>query len=168
MDGLTPRQERFVQEYLVDLNASAAVRRAGYGARVPSRTAARLMAHPGVRAAIAEAKALRAERLQIDAGRVVLELARIAFSDPRELMEWGPDGLRLRPSSEVSRAAAASVAEVHEVKGSVQIKTLDKFKALELLGRHLGMFTADKADAEDNLDVASLLAEARERMTALR
>jgi Terminase small subunit len=76
--------------------------------------------------------------------RVVLELARVAFGDPRRVMSWGPGGVKLRPSAELADEEAAIVAEVGETTtkegGSLRVKTVDKLGALRLLGQHLGMF----------------------------
>ena len=72
------------------------------------------------------------------ADRVVLELARVAFGDPRRVMSWGPGGVRLRPSAELADEEAAIVAEVGETTtkegGSLRVKTVDKLGALRLLG----------------------------------
>ena len=89
---LYPRREAFAAEYLKDLNATRAAIRAGYSAKTASSIGARLLADAGVARAVEAGMAARARRTEIDADRVVLELARIAFADPRDLMEWGPDG----------------------------------------------------------------------------
>jgi hypothetical protein len=73
----------------------------------------------------------------------VLELARVAFGDPRRVMSWGPGGVRLRPSAELADEEAAIVAEMGETTtkegGSLRLKTVDKLSALRLLAQHLGM-----------------------------
>lgn len=141
MPKLTDKQAAFVQEYLVDLNATQAAIRAGYSPRSASELGARLLAREHVQEAVRQAQAQRAERVALTADRVVRELARIAFSDPRDLMEWGPDGVVLRPSAELSAEQAASVAEVAGSTSGPRLKKHDKVKALELLGRHIGLFT---------------------------
>ena len=142
--SLNPRQARFVSEYLVDLNASAAAIRAGYSPQSARSQAADLLTNPNIAAAIAEAQAARGRRTEVTADRVVLELARVAFGDPRRVMSWGPGGVRLRPSAELADEEAAIVAEVGETTtkegGSLRVKTVDKLGALRLLGQHLGMF----------------------------
>ena len=76
--------------------------------------------------------------------RIVKELARIAFGNKRAVMTWGPGGVSLRDSDELTDDEAAMVAEVQETitqaGGSLKMKTHDKVKALELLGKHVGMF----------------------------
>ena len=145
---LNDRQCRFVAEYLVDLNATQAAVRAGYSARTARTQAADLLTNPNIAAAIVEAQAARSRRTEVTADRVVLELARVAFGDPRRVMSWGPGGVRLRPSAELADEEAAIVAEVGETTtkkgGSLRVKTVDKLGALRLLGQHLGMFGEGK------------------------
>ena len=148
---LTDKQAAFVAEYLVDLNATQAAIRAGYSERTAYRIGAELLHKTSVAEAIAAGQAKRAQRVEITADRVVAELAKIAFADPRDLMEWGPDGVKLKASADLTEEQAASVAEVSETTtkdgGSLKLKKHDKVKALELLGRHMGMFK-DKVENE--------------------
>src|SRR3954470_8469369 len=131
---LNDRQARFVAEYLVDLNATQAAVRAGYSARSAYSTGERMLRNAEVAAAIAEAQAARSRRTEVTADRVVLELARVAFGDPRRVMSWGPGGVRLRPSAELADEEAAIVAEVGETTtkegGTLRVKTVDKLGAL--------------------------------------
>ena len=78
-EQLTARQARFVNEYLIDLNGTQAVIRAGYRTRSPEVHASRLLTRPLVAKAITAAQAARAKRTEITADRVIHELARIAF-----------------------------------------------------------------------------------------
>lgn len=153
---LTDKQAAFVAEYLVDLNATQAAIRAGYSERTAYRIGAELLQKTSVAEAIAAAQAKRAQRVEITADRVVSELAKIAFADPRDLMEWGPDGVKLKASADLTEEQAASVAEVSETTtkdgGSLRLKKHDKVKALELLGRHMGMFK-DKVETEVSGDM---------------
>src|SRR6478736_4951624 len=111
---LNDRQRRFVEQYLVDLNATQAAIRAGYSAATASEQASRLLANVKVAAAIAEAQAARSRRTEVTADRVVLELARVAFGDPRRVLSWGPGGVKLRPSDELTDEEAAIVAEASQ------------------------------------------------------
>src|SRR5215213_1985099 len=95
LHGLTARQARFVEEYLVDLNATQAAIRAGYSARTANEQASRLLANVSVAAAISEALAARAERTQITADQVVEELAAIGFAKLGDYAEWGPERFAL-------------------------------------------------------------------------
>lgn len=165
---LTNKQRAFVAEYLVDLNATQAAIRAGYSERTAYRIGAELLQKTSVAEAIAVNQAKRAQRLDITADRVVSELAKIAFADPRDLMEWGPDGITLKSSSELTKEQAASVAEVSEMTTkngrTIRLKKHDKLKALELIGNYIGMFerknTEKKADRESGVLVTpGLLSE---------
>ena len=101
--GLTPRQERFVTEYLVDLNATQAAIRAGYSEKGANVAGIRMLANATVRAAVEERQAKRAEKLDISVDRIERELARIAFTDMRKYAQWGP-----------TAAADKSIADARE------------------------------------------------------
>ena len=148
---LTPKQAEFVRQYLVDLNATQAAIRAGYSEKTAYRIGAELLQKTSVAEAIATAQAKREQRTEITADRVVAELAKIAFGSARDVMEWGPNGVTLKSSTELTDEQAAAIAGVSENitqnGSSLKLKRHDKVKALELLGRHLGMFT-DKVKNE--------------------
>lgn len=144
MRKLTPKQRRFVEEYLVDLNATQAAIRAGYSRKTAASQGERLLRNVEVKAAIQAAMKARQERTEITQDRVIAELAKIAFGDQRRVMTWGPTGVKLRDSNELTGEEAAIVAEVSEsvtaTGGTLKLKTHDKVGALKLLGEHLGMF----------------------------
>jgi phage terminase small subunit len=136
---LTDRQRRFVEEYLVDLKAGAAAIRAGYSEKSAETMGARLRGLPHVRAAIEEAMAKRSRRLRITQDRVVTELARIAFADIRDFVDWDASGVTLRPACELGPDQTACVAEIVENPGKgLRIKLHGKPQALAALARHLG------------------------------
>ncbi len=85
--ALEPRQQRFVQEYLIDLNGTQAAIRAGYSPDTAQEQSSRLLSNVMVKAGIAAARKAQQERTQITADAVVRELAMIAFADVRELAE---------------------------------------------------------------------------------
>ena len=150
-DGLTLKQQRFVDEYITDGNATQAYLRAGYSAKTDVIAASegfKLLRIPKIETAIATRRLHLATKLEITQERIAREYARLAFSDPRQVMTWGPDGVTLRPSSELTADEAATVAEVSqtvtETGGSVRIKQHDKKGALDSLARHLGMFPTEK------------------------
>lgn len=150
--ALTAKQQRFAAEYLVDLNATQAATRAGYSARTARQVGHELLRHPGIAEAIAAGQASRTTRTEITQDMVLQELGRIAFADPRKVMSWGPDGVVLRDSSELTDGEAALVGEVAETKDGIRLKTAPKVTALELLGRHLGMWKEKvEVDASDRL-----------------
>jgi len=145
-DGkLTARQERFVEEYLIDQNATQAAIRAGYKAKAATQCASRLLRFANVAKAVTNRKFAILTAAGVTQKDIVKELTRIGFSEQRGLMTWGPDGVKLRESDELTDDQAAAVAEVSETRtasgGALRLKTHDKVRALELLGRHLGVFS---------------------------
>lgn len=154
---LTPRQAAFIQEYLVDLNATQAAIRAGYSERTARATGAENLTKPDIAAAIQAAQEARAERLQIDADTVLQEIAKLAYVNMRDFIRITPNGDAYIDLSDLTRDQAAALAEItvedfldgrsedaREVR-RVKIKLADKKGSLELLGKHLGLFT-DRVD----------------------
>lgn len=139
---MTPRQCRFVDEYLIDLDGKHAAIRAGYAASDANNRACRMLKMPAIADAIAAAMAARSRRTGITPERVLEELARIAFVDWRKLAAWGPDGVAVVESSALSPAETAAIARVSTDDGwenRVDIATHDKRRALDTLARILGL-----------------------------
>ena len=161
--GLNLKQQRFVEEYLSDLNATQAAVRAGYSAKTAYRIGHDLLQKTSVSDAIQAAQAERSERTKITADEVLKELARIAFSDIRKAATFGPAGVTIRSSAELDDATAAAISEVSETTtqfgGSRKVKLHDKVKALELAGRHLGLFEKDKGPGAAVLNFISMCPE---------
>jgi len=139
---LNARQVRFVEEYLVDFNATQAAIRAGYSKRTASEQGYDLLRKPQIAEAIQAKQRELSAKTGITVERVVQELARLAFSDVRKL--FNPDG-SLRPVHELDDEAAAAIASI-EVEApterspvwSKKIKVWDKRGSLEALLKHLG------------------------------
>jgi phage terminase small subunit len=140
--ALTPRQSKFVDEYLIDLNASQAAIRAGYSRRGVNSVAAKLLANTSIAAEIARRQAARATRTGITAERVLEEVARLAFADPRRLYDAAGQPIPVHQLDADTAAAVASVDTRVGYRGDVsrKVRLWDKRAALELLGRHLGMW----------------------------
>jgi phage terminase small subunit len=111
---LTPKQERFVQEYLIDLNATQAAIRAGYSAKTATTIGPRLLENVGVQAAIARGKAKTANKLEITRERIIQEYACMAFLDPRDIFEDDGSIKLIRDMPESARRALASF-DVNEI-----------------------------------------------------
>lgn len=155
--GLTARQRVFINEYLIDLNATQAAIRAGYSGKTANEQAARLIAHVGVRTEIHDAMKARAERTCVDADRVVRELACLAFSDITDFVEWGPGGVTLKPSATLMPEKTPAIARVVATGNSVAIRLHNKVTALNTLACHLGIF--DGPELVPRHAVEELLAE---------
>lgn len=141
---LTPKQKRFVEEYLVDLNATQAATRAGYSGKTARQMGAENLSKPDIQAALRDAMEARSRRTEVTADAVISELAAIAFANMSDYLDWGPNGVALRGKAELTRNQCAALAEISETltkSGATRrIKLYDKISALEKLGRHLGLF----------------------------
>ena len=150
------KQDMFVEEYLVDLNATQAAIRAGYSVRTASEQASRLLANVKVQTKIAKAMAERSKRTGINQDRVVLELARIAFVNAKDIIN--PEDASVRDDATEDDLACIQSVKVKTMSGGKgssterEVKLNDKMKALELLGKHLGMWN-DKIDLNVALPV---------------
>lgn len=143
MAKLTPKQKRFVAEYLVDLNATQAAGRAGYKDPNIGR---QLITKNNVADAIRKAMADREERTGVTQDWVVQELYKIAHADRGGIAKVvGGVRVVLTDTDELDDEQRAALVGVEETKFGIKVTTCDKLKALELLGRHLGMFT-DKVE----------------------
>jgi phage terminase small subunit len=144
MRKLTKKQAVFVEEYLVDLNATQAAIRAGYSPTTAHKTGSQLLGKSVVSQAVNARIKDREARTQITQDKVLREIARIALADPRKVMTWGPGGIVLADSQALSEDDAAVVGEVSESftenGRTLRVKMNDKLRALEMLGRHLGLF----------------------------
>jgi phage terminase small subunit len=138
---MTPKQEKFVKEYLIDLNGTQAAIRAGYSKNNADKIASQLLDKTRVKEAIQKAMDKRSERTEITADKVLMELAKIGFSEMPKV-KIGPDGQKVIETKEIE---GALISEISEQPGRKKVKLYDKTKALELIGRHLGMFN-DKLD----------------------
>lgn len=143
--ALTARQERFVEEYMIDLDAKNAAIRAGYSARSAKTLGPRLTKMKNVAARIEEEKARRARRTGITAERVLRELAQLAFFDASKCL--GMLNGDMEKMEELERETA-SIAAFKIGKAGIEIRFHDKTRALELLGRHMGIFREENAGRE--------------------
>lgn len=144
MDVITAKQERFCQEYIVDLNATQALIRAGYSKRGANATSAGLLVKSNIASRIEVLKAERAERLGVTQDMVVKELAVMAFTSLTDVVDITKTKARIKGPLEVDPVKLRAISELTEItngnKVTKRIKMSDKKGCLELLGRHLGMF----------------------------
>lgn len=149
---MTKKQKRFIEEYLIDLNATQAAIRAGYSPDTAKSIGSENLTKPDLQARIAKAMAERSKRTGVNADRVVMELAKIAFVNAGDVID--AETATLKPD-----AAKEDTAAIQSVKVKTfgedglerEIKMADKLKALELLGKHLGMFK-DKVELSGTLE----------------
>ena len=158
MARLTEKQKRFVMEYLVDLNATAAARRAGYSDKRASEIGYQLLQKTTVRAAIQKRQAKLQSKLEITQETVLQELAAIAFANGADFAQVTEGGfVQVVPTKRLAKEKLPAIAAIKENQYGVEIKMHDKVRALELLGKHLGVFEGGGAAAglpENNLFAA--------------
>ena len=142
--ALTDKQAQFVREYMIDLNGTQAAIRAGYAPKRANVEGSRLLSNVNVRACLDVEMAERSRRTGVNADRVVRELAKIAFVNAPDIINV--DSATVRGDAGRDDTACILSVKVKTVTGqdvdSVEreIKLCDKTRALELLGRHMGMF----------------------------
>lgn len=146
---LTEKQQRFVDEYLIDLNATQAAIRAGYSVKTADVQGSRMLGNVKVQQAISEEMAERSKRTGVNQDRIVEELAKIAFVNIEDVVDTDT-GEILPNASKDDLACIESVKfkqSDNQYGGSIEreVKLASKMKALELLGKHLGMWN-DKLD----------------------
>lgn len=142
---MTEKQKRFCEEYMIDLNATQAAIRAGYSPAAASDIGSENLRKPQLRARIDKALAEQSKRTGVTADRVVRELARVAFANSQDVIDF--DSATIKAGAARDDTAAISSVKVKTIPTADgdgverEIKMADKIKALELLGRRLGMFT---------------------------
>ena len=158
---LTERQEQFCNEYLIDLNATQAAIRAGYKEKTAYSAGQRLLKHVEIQKRIQQLKNERSERTEISQDRVLKELAAIAFANATDFVQvtekplYNSDGEKMLdnsgevimiPDVEITETEKLkpeqkkAIASIKQGRNGIEVKLNDKTKALELLGRHLGMW----------------------------
>jgi len=162
----------FQKEYLVDLNGTQAAIRAGYSPKRADKTAIRLLKRPEVRKAVNKEIAKRSKRIEINADKVLQELARLAFADVAGIISIKKGRVKVTDSDKLTDAQRSCIASVSSTANGLQIKLHDKKGSLELLGKHLGLFPTRMEHSGPNggpiesRDVTNLSDEELERIVA--
>ncbi len=148
MAELNDKQKRFCEEYLIDLNATQSAIRAGYSKKTAYSIGDENLRKPEIKDYISKLKNNRSERTEITADMVIQELAKIGFADIKNYFE-GDEAQKDITTLDNKLTAAVSSIKVTESSGKDWSKTTkefklhDKVKALEDLGKHLGVFEKD-------------------------
>lgn len=140
-------------EYLVDLNATEAAKRAGYSEKTAYSIGFENLRKPEIQEAVQAAMDARAQRTEITQDRVLQELAAIGFSRATDFVQIDDKGrVLLTATDDLTEEQKRTVASIKEGKYGVELRLHDKLNALQLLGQHLGMFTGKGAHQEDPPD----------------
>lgn len=152
MAKLTGKQQRFVEEYLIDMNATQASIRAGYSEKTAGSIGTENLSKPVIAEALQKAHEERSKRTEITADMVLTELAKLAFFDIRGLYD---DKGQMIPIHDLPAEVAAAIGGIDITYGrdkdsniieseTAKVKVIDKKGSLELIGRHLKMWTDKK------------------------
>ena len=135
-DPLNTKQRMFVNEYIVDFNATQAAIRAGYSENGAESKGSQLLSNVKVAPEIDKAIAKRENRVIVTQDDVIRELAMIAFGDIEDYIEWGPRGITLKGKE--NRGTGRLVSKVSQTAtGQMRLELHSKTQALEMLGKHL-------------------------------
>ena len=162
---LTPKQQMFCDEYLIDLNATQAAIRAGYSERTAYRIGSELLQKTSVQEKLQERMHDREVRTEITQDKVLKELAAIAFANGSDFAkvitktsinklgeEVEYQDVELEVTDKLPADKKKAIAGIKMGKNGIEVSTCDKVKALELLGRHLGMWN-DKLQVNNEAEV---------------
>lgn len=160
---LTDKQKRFVDEYLIDLNATQAAIRAGYSVNRASELGYQLLQKTTVCAEIQKCRQERERRTGITQDMVLKELANIGFAKVTDYAEIDGPLVNIKPTDSLTEQQQAAIASIEQGNFGIKLKLYDKVKALELLGKHLGMFDKPEGrrlDMEEDDNLYQAIAEA--------
>jgi phage terminase small subunit len=167
MDELTNKQKAFCEEYLIDFNGTQAAIRAGYSEKTARQQAEQLLSKLDIQQCVKKLQQDRSKRTEVTQDRVLLEIARLAFNDPRKAFDEYGELLPVQQWPDEVAAAISSI-KVTEMKSGddevvtqlKEVKFWDKGKQIELAAKHLGMFT-DKLHVTGNITLEDLLQDAK-------
>ena len=149
---MTKKQKRFVEEYLIDLNATQAAIRAGYSPKTAKDIGCENLAKPNISDAIDKAMAERSRRTGINQDRILLELARIGLAKITDVVD--PDTGKILPDASDDDLACIQSIKIkpNEFGTEREVKLYDKKSALVDLGKHLGLFK-DKVELGGDMEL---------------
>jgi phage terminase small subunit len=144
---LTPKQEAFVREYLQCLNATEAAKRAGYSEKTAEQLGYQLLQKTSVSDAIAQQQKKLQDTFEITQERIIKELAAVAFGNVGMVANWNEEEMSAIPKDQMDENAIKYLDSIEKITlgediTQVKVKTLanQKVKALELLGKHVGLW----------------------------
>lgn len=165
LNELTDKQKTFVNEYLIDLNATQAAIRAGYSAKTANVKAAQLLSKVSIQAEIQKKMAKREKRTEITQDRVLKELATIGFFQITDFMKVDKGQLVIKDTSDVDLENIPAISGIKATQFGLDVRFHDKVKALELIGEHLGMWSGNTGNADSLARLDEILSEVKNNAT---
>lgn len=146
---MTDKQLKFCLEYLVDLNATAAAKRAGYSEKTAASIGQENLIKPEIQEEIQRQQDKRSNRTQITADIVLQELAKIGFSDVTDYVTVEEKGIKFKQIDPLKSGAISEISSSETQFGTnIKFKLYDKLNALDKIARHLGGFYKDKEEEQ--------------------
>ena len=161
MSKLTDKQEMFCKEYLIDLNATQAAIRAGYSKKTANEQGSQNLVKLSIQKRIAELKEERSKRIEIDSDGVLKELKNWAEGDYTELMLLTAKQIK-ELSPEIRRLITGFKRVTRRIPGTdeeeiqIEIKFIDKLKAMEMISKHIGFYEKDNSQSNKQPIIISL------------
>ena len=179
---LTAKQRRFVQEYLIDFNATRAAIQAGYSEKTARFIGAENLTKPNIQAEIQRLGQKTAQKLEITRESIMQELAAVGFArtsdfvrvetEPATKLGIHPitgevinvpgsycQTVRITNTDDLPEDKAAALASIKQTANGIDVKLHDKVRALELLGKAAGMFDSREMPPETGNNLFDAIVE---------
>jgi len=150
---LTPKEQLFIKHFLIDLNQHQAARLAGYKAW--AKMSVQCMQKPEIRDAIRKAMKKRYKKFEAVADKVIQDLADIAHLDRSQVFQVRNGVLHVTDTDLLPERVRRCISKISQTQHGIRIEFDDRIKALELLGRHLALFT-DNLNVNGNLNTGAI------------
>ena len=153
----TPRQDKFMDEYIMKGNAAEAARNAGYSVKTADRIGHKLLRKVEIADEIARRRA-ELRKTCATPERIIREYLRLLNADMKDIADWGPDGVKPHPSDTLTEEQTAAISEIAETQSGIKVKLHDKKGILDSLARIAGMFV-EKVEHTGKLEYEIVLPE---------
>ena len=150
---LTPKEQLFIKNFPIDLNQHQAAKRAGYKAW--KKMSVQCMQKPAIRDAIRKLMERRYRKFEAVADKVVQDLADIAHLDKSQVFQVRDGVLHVTDTDLLPKRIRRCISKISQTQHGLRIEFDDRVKALELLGRHLALFT-DNMNVNGNLNTRAI------------
>ena len=173
---LNTRQEAFVREYLIDLNATQAAIRAGYSKNTAEAQSSRLLANVNIKKAVDAAKIERAEATKITAELVLTRLGEMMNADPcdiidqvngcyKSIFDWPLVWRRMLSAADVQELFSGKGEEKEKIGEIIKYKFIDKMKLFDLIGKHVDVQAFSiNMNITDDTNISDRITKSRNRI----